>query len=141
MPSQLDAIVPRDVATRVVPVGDGAVTVRGLSARDVMMLRRRHPIFRDPAVFAQPADDALPDELAEQIVAAFPVIIAAGLGEAGRDYSEALAERLSIDDQTALYLAIMELSNPAGRRPLPNGGGKSPTHRKRTATPPPSSGN
>ena len=151
MKSQLDAIAPREIVTSAIELsGGGTVRVRGLSSRDWLMLRRRYPLLKDAVFLASLGTDQLSDEQAEALLDAMPAVIACGLGEAGSDKAEKLAdERLTDGDRMKLFNAIMELTGgteaPQPARPLPNGAGQEPSLIEplieRTTTSPPPSGN
>lgn len=124
--SQLDAIAPREIVTETIELSSGSsVTVRGLSSRDFLMLRRRYPPLKDAAFLASLGTDQLSDEQAEVLLDAMPAVIACGLGEAGSAKTERLAvDVLSEADQLALFNAIIGLTGSGASqtaRPLPNG--------------------
>lgn len=137
MPSQLDAIAPREIVTRAIPVtastGEVAVlTVRGLSSRDFLMLRRRFPQLRDPAFLAALGQDDLSEDIGESFVEIVGPIIACGIGAPGDMEAEGKALWLTDQDQIAVFQTIMELSTPEASSTRPPASGRPSRPRKKT---------
>ena len=108
MPSLLD-IAPPEIAAERINIRGTEIEVRGIRNREWAALLRRFPELRKQA-----AGLTIPEEdMAVASIEIMPAVIAAGLGNAGDDKTEALiAERLTDAEQAEVFNAIMRLTNP-----------------------------
>lgn len=100
--------------TKTVPIRDVAVNVSGVSARSIAQLLARFPELRALVTGREVAIENLLS-LGGEVVAA---IIAAGTGAPGDAAAEKAADRLSVDEQADLLVAIIELTMPRGLGPF-----------------------
>ena len=100
--------------TKTVTIRDVAVDVSGVSARGIAQLLARFPELRALVTGRDVEVDKLLS-LGGDVVAA---IIAAGTGAPGDAAAELAADRLSVDEQADLLVAIIELTMPRGLGPF-----------------------
>ncbi|WP_291207084.1 hypothetical protein [Hyphomonas sp.] len=100
--------------TKTVTIRDVAVEVSGVSARGIAQLLARFPELRALVTGREVAIENLLT-LGGDVVAA---IIAAGTGIPGDTAAEQAADRLSIDEQADLLVAVIELTMPRGLGPF-----------------------
>jgi hypothetical protein len=100
--------------TETVSVRGQKVEVFGVSARGVALLLARFPDLRLMMTGRSVDTDRLM-ALGGEAVAA---IIAAGCGSPGDEAAEAVAERLSIEDQAELLSSVLRLTLPNGIGPF-----------------------
>jgi len=128
MPGLLD-IAP---SSEIVTIRGAAVEVTGVSAQGFAELLGRFPELRK----LMTGMEVNPDALFAVAGAAVAPIIAAGTGSPGDDAAEAVAARLSVDEQAELLEAVFRQTFPRGIGPFAKrlaalgaslGGGQSPT--------------
>jgi hypothetical protein len=100
--------------TETIQVRGIAITIRGLSARGIGHLLARFPALRELMGGTELSSQELFD-LGGDIVAA---IIAAGCGSLGDAKAEAVADHLTVEEQTDLLSAIVRLTMPGGIGPF-----------------------
>jgi hypothetical protein len=100
--------------TKTVTIRDVAVDVSGVSARGIAQLLARFPELRALVTGRDVEIDKLLS-LGGDVIAA---IIAAGTGAPGDEVSEQAVDKLSIDEQADLLVAIIELTMPRGLGPF-----------------------
>jgi hypothetical protein len=100
--------------TKTVTIRDVAVEVSGVSVRGIAQLLARFPELRALMAGREVAIENLLS-LGGEVVAA---IIAAGTGVPGDAAAERAADRLSLDEQADLLVAILELTMPRGFGPF-----------------------
>ena len=101
---------------KTVPLRGKDVTVRGISAQDVVYLLGKFPELR--SLMAGNRADVTPESLLKFAPAAVAAVIAAGTGSAGDEKAEAVAARLAIGEQVEILAAIFELTFPQGIGPF-----------------------
>ena len=99
---------------KTVTIRDVAVDVSGVSARGIAQLLARFPELRALVTGREVAIENLLS-LGGDVVAA---IIAAGTGVPGDTAAEQAADKLSVDEQADLLVAILELTMPRGLGPF-----------------------
>lgn len=100
--------------TKTVTICDVTVNVSGVSARGIAQLLARFPELRALMTGREVAIENLLS-LGGDVVAA---IIAAGTGVPGDTAAEQAADKLSVDEQADLLVAIIELTMPRGLGPF-----------------------
>lgn len=110
MPGLLD-IAP---SAETVMVRGTAVDVTGVSAHGFVGLMQRFPDLRRIMTGGEVSVDKLMAVAGDAVAA----IIAAGTGEPGNADAEAVAARLSVDDQATLLAAIVRQTFPMGVGPF-----------------------
>ena len=100
--------------TKAVTIRNVPVDVSGVSARGIAQLLARFPELRALMAGREVAIEGLL-ALGGDVVAA---IIAAGTGVPGDEAAEQAADRLSVDEQADLLVAILELTMPRGLGPF-----------------------
>jgi hypothetical protein len=100
--------------TTTVTIRKVPVDVSGVSARGIAQLLARFPELRALVTGREVAIENIL-ALGGDVVAA---IIAAGTGSPGDEAAEQAADRLSVDEQADLLVAIIELTMPRGLGPF-----------------------
>lgn len=112
MPGLLDVVALK----RSVNVNGTAVAVPGISAYGIAVLLDRFPDLR--RVLTGQKVDMNAAWLMENVPDAVAAVIAAGTGYPGEAEAEAIAASLSLEPQTELIEAIMEVTLPKGVGPF-----------------------
>lgn len=136
MPGILD-IAPPEIVTERFEIRGGYLEVRALRNREWAMLSRRFPdVIRDRGLAV--GDDLAPETI-DRMDALMPAVIAAAAGTCGdEDIEAAIVERLTEPERTAIFNAVMRLTNtPAPLAGSPVAAGRVPNGQAETISPTP----